>query len=193
MNEQDIRHMVAYAIAGAGIRDMEDVLKPLTVASQMRLNRLFRKWLGKRSYEAFYKTMFEMNGYRCDEMFHRCLHAGRDINCCDIFEQSYVMLRGRCFKLKQFYQTHPDWHGQLTIWIKQLPSWFVEKDGKQPLALIYLTHPGTEAATFPRYYFSPNSYNQLIVKKRHIKMLESNPHCNNTLCKRCGSECYIKR
>ncbi|KAH7707770.1 Protein DEL-7 [Aphelenchoides avenae] len=193
LDEDGIRHMAAYAIAGAGIGDMEKILQKFTAANRMRLNRLFRKWLGKRSYESFYKTMFETNGYRCDEMFDRCLYAGQKVNCCDIFEQSYEMLRGRCFRLKKLYQPYPERHGQLTIVLKQLPSWFVEKDGKQREALVYLADPGTEAATFPRYHFNPSSFNQIIITKRHIKMLESNIHCDKTLCKRCGSECYIKR
>ncbi|KAH7689538.1 Protein DEL-8, partial [Aphelenchoides avenae] len=128
MDEESIRQMVAYAIAGAGVHDMEKILKKFTVDSRMRLTRLFRKWVGKRSYEVFYKTLFETYGYRCDEA----------------------------------------------------------------QALIYLTDPGAEAATFPRYYFNPSDWNQIIITKRRIKMLESNPHCEKR-CKRCGSECYIKR
>ncbi|KAH7707513.1 Protein DEL-7 [Aphelenchoides avenae] len=102
------------------------------------------------------------------------------------------MLRGRCFRLKNFYQTDPDQYGKLVITMKQLPSWFVEKSGKQPQVVVYLTDPGTEAATFPRYYFNPKDWNQLIIKKRHIKMLESNPQCEKR-CKHCGkSTCYIR-
>lgn len=68
LDEDGIRHMAAYAIAGAGIGDMEKILQKFTAANRMRLNRLFRKWLGKRSYEVFYKTLFETYGYRCDEV-----------------------------------------------------------------------------------------------------------------------------
>lgn len=65
------------------------------------------------------------------KLFDRCYYGKHVLNCCDIFESSYVMLRGRCFRLKKFYQTDPDQYGRLLLSVKQLPSWFVDKSGKQ--------------------------------------------------------------
>ncbi|KAH7707240.1 Protein DEL-7 [Aphelenchoides avenae] len=193
MDERAIRLIVAYAISGAGFDNVDKIIKKVTVDNQMRLSRLFRKWVGKRSYEAFYKTLFETYGYQCDELFHSCLYGTQHVRCCDIFEQSYVMLRGRCFRLKEFYQTEPDQEGKLVLLMEQLSSWVVEESGVQPQTVVYLTEPDSEAAMFPRYYFNPGVWNKLIINKRDIRMLDSNPHCKPR-CKRCGkSKCYIKQ
>lgn len=118
------------------------------------------------------------------------------------------MLRGRCFRLKKFYQNDPDQYGKLLLTMKRLPSWFIDKSGLQvgprmsnimrmqqiqPQIVIYVADPGGEAAYFPRYYFNVREWNQLIIKKRHIKMLDTNEQCHNN-CKHCSKAgCYIKK
>ncbi|KAH7707511.1 Protein DEL-7 [Aphelenchoides avenae] len=192
MDEKGIQRLVAYAIAGAGFHNIEPIIQKLKVDEKMQLSRLFRRWLDGRSYEAFFQTLFEKFGYRCKDLFEKCFYAKHPINCCDIFEQAYVMLRGRCFRLKKFYQNDPDQYGKLLLTMKQLRSWFIDKSGQQPQIVIYVVDPGGEPAYFPRYYFNLREWNQLIIKKRHIKMLDTNEQCH-TRCKHCSkSECYIK-
>ncbi|KAH7709779.1 Protein DEL-7 [Aphelenchoides avenae] len=164
MNETRIRQLLEYAIAGAGFHNVEKIVAKFTQEDKARLSRLFRKWVDGRAYETFFKLLFERYAYRCRDLFDRCYYAKHPLFCCDIFEQAYVMLRGRCFRLKRFYQSDPDQYGKLVITVNQITSWFIDKSGIQ-----------------------------LIIKKRHIKMLDSSPHCKND-CKHCGkSRCYIKK
>ncbi|KAH7696739.1 Protein DEL-7 [Aphelenchoides avenae] len=192
-DKESIRKLVAYAIAGAGFQNMDKYVKEFTVDDLDRLNRLFRKWLDGRKVVAFFRLLFERLNYSCNELFDRCYYGKHVLNCCDIFESSYVMLRGRCFRLKRFYQSDPDQYGRLLLSVKQLPSWLVDKSGLQPQLVIFVSDPKLgEAATFPRFYFNTGEWNQLIFKRRDVRMLDTNPNCNSD-CKHCGKIlCYIQ-
>ncbi|KAH7696504.1 Protein DEL-7 [Aphelenchoides avenae] len=190
--EKGIRELVAYAIAGAGFHNMEKYVDKFSTDDRDRLARLFLKWLDGRSLVGFYRTLFERLNYTCRELFDRCYYGKHPLNCCDIFESTYVMLRGRCFRLKKFYQADPDIYGKLLMTVRQLPSWFIDKSGLQPQIVTFISDPKLgQAATFPRFYFNTGEWNQLIFKRRDIKMLDTNPQCNSD-CKHCGkTRCYI--
>lgn len=53
------------------------------------------------------------------------------------------MLRGRCFRLKKFYQHDPDLYGRLLITLKNLTSWFIEKNGIQVDLVVWCSVAGT--------------------------------------------------
>lgn len=62
----------------------------------------------------------------------------------------------------------------------------------QPQVVAYLSHAYGEASTFPRYYFNANTWFQLSLKLRQIKMLDTNPQCASD-CVNCDlSRCYVK-
>ncbi|KAH7722216.1 Protein DEL-7, partial [Aphelenchoides avenae] len=63
--------------------------------------------------------------------FDRCFYASKRVPCCDIFRPYYVMLRGRCFRLREFYQTDSDSMGRLTILVKQMKSPLADPYGLQ--------------------------------------------------------------
>lgn len=55
-------------------------------------------------------------------MFHECWIGDKEYNCCDLFFQHYIMLRGRCFRMHSANQTSPGIYGELYLGIKNLPS-----------------------------------------------------------------------
>lgn len=65
------------------------------------------------------------------QLFILCYYAGDEIPCCDIFRFAYVMLRGRCLKLREFYQEDPALTGTLTIFMRNITSQLVERGGAQ--------------------------------------------------------------
>lgn len=65
------------------------------------------------------------------QLFEACFYGSRPIRCCDNFAPTYVMLRGRCFRLKEFYQFDPDEAGKLSLFFHKMPSPFVSVRGKQ--------------------------------------------------------------
>lgn len=65
-------------------------------------------------------------------MFENCQYGQHIFNCSDLFEPTYVMLRGRCMRSVEdvLHQYDPDHYGRLSLTLKQLQSWLVEKNGK---------------------------------------------------------------
>lgn len=68
LEENVIRQLVAYAIAGAGIDNMDRVLKRVNETELARLRALFESWKGDRSSSSFYDTLFSTYGYTCEEV-----------------------------------------------------------------------------------------------------------------------------
>ncbi|KAH7722935.1 Protein DEL-7 [Aphelenchoides avenae] len=193
LDAKTIRWLVGYAIAGAGFDNMDPLLEEMGTRDLTRIKKLFDVWLDGRSFRVFFRVLFEKYGYTCGEMFHKCEYGHHKVDCCDIFNSSYVMLRGRCFKLREFYQADPDHHGRLHIVVKQLPSWLIQEDGWQPQAVMFLSAPGAETSTFPRFYFKFTSWNRLYAKLTHYKMLDSNTQCASQCIKCHQSNCYLKK
>lgn len=55
-------------------------------------------------------------------MFSGCRLGGLALDCCDIFHQTYVLLRGRCFRMNSLYQERNDEMGKLALSMNDLPS-----------------------------------------------------------------------
>lgn len=62
------RKLLAYTIAGAGFHNLESHVQKFTQDDITRYSRLLHRWVGTRNYTAFYKTLFETYGYRCEEV-----------------------------------------------------------------------------------------------------------------------------
>ncbi|KAH7722217.1 hypothetical protein AAVH_10298 [Aphelenchoides avenae] len=59
--------LVTYAIAGAGFDNLDPDVHFIT-PDIGRLDALLRRWKGNKTYEQFYKYLFERNGYKCEEV-----------------------------------------------------------------------------------------------------------------------------
>nr|CAD2183459.1 unnamed protein product [Meloidogyne enterolobii] len=119
-------------------------------------------------------------------MFHSCMYGKRRIPCCDIFRPTYVMLRGRCYRMRAFAQTEPDEAGKLTLFFKEMSSSYLAVTGRQRQLIVYLSQQYEDIPTFPRFYLNNNYWYRLRLKKRHISLLNPNQHCSPV-------EKYIKR
>lgn len=73
------RKLLAYTIAGAGFHNLETQVKKFTPDDITRFSRLLHRWAGTRNFTAFYKTLFETYGYRCEEVSSQeaCNHRAR--------------------------------------------------------------------------------------------------------------------
>lgn len=80
------------------------------------------------------------------EMFARCAHGAERVPCCKLFRPTNMMIRGRCFLLKPLHQHVPNYHGQLSVTLRPLPSWLVSPDGYQVTFL-----PGTGSSALPQF------------------------------------------
>lgn len=133
LNEALIRDVLIYAMAGAGF-DVDAAKDLLNNASEAHLSDIkthLHTWRNGRNPREFYQTLFEAYGYTCEDMLQRCKYADEVLPCCQIFRPTYVALRGRCFMLPGFHQHRPNYHGDLKVTFKQLPSWLLHRDGVQ--------------------------------------------------------------
>uniref|UniRef100_A0A915DB18 Uncharacterized protein n=1 Tax=Ditylenchus dipsaci TaxID=166011 RepID=A0A915DB18_9BILA len=159
-----------------------------------RLNALLKRWKGQRTLEEFYKDLFEKYGYTCEDMFQACFSGYEKIPCCDIFRPYYLMLRGRCFRTKQLFQTDPDVFGRLNIYINQMPSRLVSKaDGMQPHIVVYVTDKHPDVGHFPRYYINLHEAIYVRVRGKRIVMLDGNSQCSSKKEYKGRSTCFMKK
>ncbi|KAI6171672.1 hypothetical protein M3Y98_00888300 [Aphelenchoides besseyi] len=193
ISNKTFRNLVAYAIADGGFSNMNPFIQKMNESDHLELTQLLQQWRGRRTTHGFYTDLFEKHGYRCEEMFSVCKHGSEIVRCCEIFSSHYVMLRGRCFRLNQLYQTDPDYQGRLYLGMNQLPSVLIEKNGLQPQVIAYIADPRTEMSTFPRYYIQYHSYNYVSVTMRVVKMLRSNLQCYPNDETRGRSACYLRK
>lgn len=68
LEENVLRQLVAYAIASAGIDNMDRILKRINDTELARLRGLLESWKGDRSSSSFYNTLFSTYGYTCEEV-----------------------------------------------------------------------------------------------------------------------------
>ncbi|KAE9547322.1 hypothetical protein FO519_009467 [Halicephalobus sp. NKZ332] len=180
INDTDINNLIAFALSGAGLDNFDPIISQWDDDYINRLAIWFRKWQSNRNLSDFYSFLFDEAGYKCADFFTYCYYAGDEIPCCDIFKFSYVMLRGRCLKLREFYQEDPAATGTVSVYIRNMPSQVLMTGGDQPQAILYISDQYPDVPTFPRFYLYPNQVNQLHLELQTTSMLPSNPHCSNS-------------
>lgn len=67
-DENTLRNLIIYAIAGAGFDNMQPFLKRFNTESLERFHDTFAQWIGNRTRSEFYQTLFEDYGYECEDV-----------------------------------------------------------------------------------------------------------------------------
>ncbi|KAI1714492.1 amiloride-sensitive sodium channel domain-containing protein [Ditylenchus destructor] len=155
LNGTAINDLIEFTMAGAGFHNFDAHINFWSDFELEQLSKLFRKWRGNRPLLEFMKLIFETYGYVCHDLFEACFYGKRPFRCCEHFSPSYVMLRGRCFRLRQFFQHDPDETGKLSLYFRQMPSPFVSIEGKQPQVIVYV---GDQYDDVPTWMLPPNPH-----------------------------------
>ncbi|TMS39826.1 hypothetical protein L596_006295 [Steinernema carpocapsae] len=172
--------LLSLMLTGAGFNSMNGMQKHESYlrSEDKSLRKAYKKWKGRRSTEEMFEIIFAENGYRCENFFEVCYYGSRQFNCCDWFEPVYVMLRGRCFRMKKKYQVDDDEEGKLSFTIKRLKSPYGDPTGEQPQLVVYIANHNDEIAMFHRYYLSLNEWNRMRFRLRETKMLPGKEGCS---------------
>lgn len=101
------------------------------------------------------------------------------MDCCKAFNPVYVMLRGRCFQLTNFYQKDPDEVGKLSLYINLLPSPVIDPENVQSQVVIYISDRYPDIATFPRFYLNYKQWNRMRFELNEVKMLPTSGQCSD--------------
>uniref|UniRef100_A0A914HJ15 Uncharacterized protein n=1 Tax=Globodera rostochiensis TaxID=31243 RepID=A0A914HJ15_GLORO len=191
MADYQINQLLMFAMAGAGFQHFDSYTKLVKRSEVEELADLFRHWRGNRSNLEFFKFFFEENGYKCEQLFQTCYYGKREIPCCDLFRPNYVMMRGRCFIMREFAQTEPDEAGKLMFFFHQMHSPFLDAEGTQKQIVAYISQLYEDIPTFPRFYLNNHTWYRIRLKKRRISMLSPNPHCAPEQTEKRGN-CYVE-
>ena len=99
------------------------------------------------------------------------------MDCCKVFKPVYVMLRGRCFQLTNFYQRDPDEVGKVSLYINLLPSPIIDPENVQSQVVVYISDRYPDIATFPRFYLNYKQWNRMRFEMNEIRMLPTSGQC----------------
>uniref|UniRef100_A0A183C2J1 Acid-sensing ion channel 1-like n=1 Tax=Globodera pallida TaxID=36090 RepID=A0A183C2J1_GLOPA len=191
LSDYRVNQLLMFAMAGAGFQHFDSYTKLVKRSEVEELADLFRHWRGDRSNLEFFKFFFEENGYKCEQLFQTCYYGKREIPCCDLFRPNYVMMRGRCFIMREFAQTEPDEAGKLMFFFHQMHSPFLDAEGTQKQIVAYISQLYEDIPTFPRFYLNNHTWYRIRLKKRRISMLSPNPHCASEQTEKRGN-CYVE-
>ncbi|KAE9548829.1 hypothetical protein FO519_007965 [Halicephalobus sp. NKZ332] len=191
MDNTSMNQLIAFAVAGAGFDNMSPAISNFTDADINRVNSYFHRWRGTRSYSTFFRQLFEDFGYSCNKLFDSCYYGSETIDCCKAFKPVYVMLRGRCFQLTNFYQRDPDEVGKLSLSINLLPSPIIDPDNVQSQVVIYISDRFPDIATFPRFYLNYMQWNRMRFQLKEIKMLPTFGQCTDNPNNLGRATCFV--
>ncbi|KAI6190925.1 1-Cys peroxiredoxin [Aphelenchoides bicaudatus] len=186
-------NLISFAIAGSGFHNMEEIIYRLSPLHYQRLNAHFERWKGSRTYKQFYDDLFLKYGYKCEDLFHSCYIGYQQFNCCERFEHQYVMLRGKCFRLQDHFQKDPDVFGKLLLFVRQMPSPLVERDGLQQQIVVFLSDNFTDVSTFPRFYVNLDDKMYVRMWLTELRMLDTNKDCSMDPKDRGRATCYVEK
>ncbi|KJH41906.1 hypothetical protein DICVIV_12110 [Dictyocaulus viviparus] len=158
---------------------------------RVELNTLYNRWRGNRTLMEMFNFIFNENGYKCKEFFHSCWTGAYVLDCCKVFEPTYVMLRGRCFRLINNYNQHDvDEIGKLTVFLNTVPN-VLEQKRSQPQVIMYISDSHPEIGINPRFYLDYHNWNRVRLTQQRISMLSDNPLCTENPLNQGKSTCFV--
>uniref|UniRef100_A0A914VYD2 Uncharacterized protein n=1 Tax=Plectus sambesii TaxID=2011161 RepID=A0A914VYD2_9BILA len=126
-------------------------------------------------------------------MLLSCSLGTMKLNCCEIFQPTYVMNRGKCFSSSAIRQTDADEIGKLTVRIKQLPSIAMSVSGLQTQMMIYISNNSSvDVDEFSRYYIDMSVYNRMRFTASRVRFLHESSVCTNNVSL-IGATCYVRQ
>ncbi|VDD96870.1 unnamed protein product [Enterobius vermicularis] len=151
------QNLLRFAIAGFGFANFEKDLQRWSNETIANLTYLYKEWKGSRTDKEMFLLIFEHFGYTCEEIFLSCQQYSRDLNCCELFEFTYVMLRSRCLRLKTLYQEDVDETAKLTVWLRKVPSSLSLRKYQDRYPEIPSCEPATTVANYETAVLTPTT------------------------------------
>uniref|UniRef100_A0AC35TZZ3 Acid-sensing ion channel 1 n=1 Tax=Rhabditophanes sp. KR3021 TaxID=114890 RepID=A0AC35TZZ3_9BILA len=187
-----VDNLLIYALAGSGIDNFQDLVAGFSEEDKKELSLLMHDWIKLfGTIDQLYKFMYEEVNYRCEDFLLECYYGGSTFNCCDEFKPVYVLLRGKCLRLKNYYQRDPDEIGKISITVGTLPSSLVNGNTSQKQLILYTNDGDADVSIFPRLYLNPTDWNRLRFRRRQFDLLKDNPQCTSDAKFSGKGSCFI--
>ncbi|KAK5978579.1 hypothetical protein GCK32_004970 [Trichostrongylus colubriformis] len=182
--------VIQYVIAGSGFDNVD--VSQWTDAYKVELNTWYDKWRGNRTVLEMFDFIFNQNGYRCDEFFDTCWAGSQVLDCCEVFKPTYVMLRGRCFRLTDNYnQTDVDENSKLSIRLNNVQKGTLSGRKNKTQVVMYMGDAHPEVGIYPRVYLNYHDWNRIRFIQRRLSMLSNNPQCSMAPRDQGKSTCFV--
>ncbi|PIO68305.1 hypothetical protein TELCIR_09914 [Teladorsagia circumcincta] len=111
-------------------------------------------------------------------MFQSCYAGSQSLNCCAVFKPTYVMMRGRCFRLvDDYYQRDVDETDKLTLYFQKIHGTLLGNTTR-PQMVTYISDSHPEIAIYPRVYLSLNDWNRMRFVQRKVSMFPERSSCS---------------
>uniref|UniRef100_A0A0N5BAZ0 Sodium channel protein Nach n=1 Tax=Strongyloides papillosus TaxID=174720 RepID=A0A0N5BAZ0_STREA len=192
LDNKTVNDLIIYTVAGGGFDNYNRFLTNLSDSRMNDIDDIFKdilKYFG--DMKNLYKYIFEDENFKCEDFFEECSASDDLLDCCELFQPTFVLIRGRCYKLKKFYQVAPDEWNKLRLTLKALPSVFIDKNEFQEQIVIY-NSPKTDGMTlYPRYYIYGRDWNRFKFTKQMYKILHNQGNCNNDKNYKGIGVCYV--
>ncbi|KAE9414579.1 hypothetical protein Angca_001136, partial [Angiostrongylus cantonensis] len=190
--ESDVAYdVIRFLIAGSGFPNVDVDTWNDDYRQVLELNSLFLQWRGNRTQYEIFDFVFNKNGYTCQEMFIFCRAGPRHFDCCSAFEATFVMLRGRCFRLvKDLYQS--DIHGtdNLLLYFNRLQGFLVRNTTRVRM-VAHLGDSHVEVGLYPLLYLTVNNWNHLHFVQRKVSMVPEKNLCSTDPLNQGKSTCFV--
>ncbi|KAI6222848.1 hypothetical protein M3Y99_01489100 [Aphelenchoides fujianensis] len=193
---------ITYVVAGSGVHGYEKHLHAWKENYTTYVGEQVKTWRGNRTWEQFFTFIFDENGYKCQEMLQYCFYGYyQAIPCCDIFHPIYVLHRGRCMRLGEFYQSDGGDLGKLQTNMNQLHTNFFGRNTTQPQMIVYMIAGRLEegdVSLSPRLYMAASSWNEIRFQKKYVHMLkERGQECSSAIdnlgVPRCQTNAHLRQ
>ncbi|CAI4224343.1 unnamed protein product [Auanema sp. JU1783] len=181
--------LLRFMIGGSGFDNMDvDIFSSEYIRE---LDNLYGRWRGNRTIVELFRFVFGENGLKCDEFFVSCYAGSQLLDCCEIFEPQYVMLRGRCFRLKPpYYQNDNDETDKLSIYFRNPRSLLVNQTLSR--VVLYMGDENPEVSLYPRLYLNENDWNRLRLVQKKISMLPGSNDCSTDPDNQGKGTCFVR-
>uniref|UniRef100_A0A0N4Z5L7 Acid-sensing ion channel 1 n=1 Tax=Parastrongyloides trichosuri TaxID=131310 RepID=A0A0N4Z5L7_PARTI len=178
LDNKTVRNFIIYLSAGGGFDNYNNLINNFDDTILKTFENIMYdmiKYFG--SLSNLYKFIFKDNNFKCEDFFDSCYAGDEKLNCCEIFEIKYILIRGKCYKLKHIYQEEPDELGKLSLTLKAVPSIFLDKKLYQEQVVVYNNPKTDSVAMFPRFYIYGRDWNSFMFTKQIYKLHYSNTEC----------------
>uniref|UniRef100_A0A0K0E3X4 Acid-sensing ion channel 1 n=1 Tax=Strongyloides stercoralis TaxID=6248 RepID=A0A0K0E3X4_STRER len=191
LDNKTINDLIIYALAGGGFDNYNNLIKDFHSNKSYELDNILNDiiiYFG--SLKNFYNYIFEEENFKCEDFFEECIFGNDVLNCCELFQPAFVLIRGKCYKLKKIYQRDPDEISKLRLVLKPLSSIFLNNNKSQEQLVIYNSPRSESIGLFPRYYIHNKDWNRFRFTKRMYKLFHNKGNCNNDKNYKGLSICY---
>ncbi|EYC44721.1 hypothetical protein Y032_0452g1696 [Ancylostoma ceylanicum] len=178
--------ILLYFIAGTGFQNTN--VEEWSAVYRDSVRKLVTRWMGERSMLTMFKFVFDENGLQCSDILANCT----PISCCEYFRPYYVMSRGRCFRLDNYYQKGGGSSHSLRLNFKHTKG-LINGGAAQKQVVVHFGDEYPDISKYPRIYITDNDYGTVKFKLRKVSMMRMRENCTTDPLSRGRYTCYLSR